>query len=74
MLAHAWSWLSVHGTQDLLAAAVGGVVTRALGWRPRQHARAQAEQAAHLAKIADQLDTSTPGGLADVVAAKGKEG
>lgn len=62
MLGHAWARLVADGLlRDILAAAVGGAITPALAWRPwRAHQKRQD-------RIIDLLDTSTPGGLADLV-------
>jgi len=57
-----WSWLIANGLyRDLIAATVGVIVTHLFAWRPlRAHRRRQE-------KIIGLLDTSSPGGLADVV-------
>ncbi len=56
-----WHWLVAQGlVRDLLAASVGVIVTHLFAWRP-WHAQRQ-----RLDRIADLLDTHTPGGLADV--------
>jgi hypothetical protein len=56
-----WGWLVAQGLiKDLIAATVAVVVGHVFAWRPlRAHRR-------RLDRIADLLDTKTPGGLADV--------
>lgn len=66
---HAWHWLVVNGLyRDLIAAGIGLVVTHAVAWRPLRKAAARQE------RIADLLDTDSPGGLADVKGALEKLG
>lgn len=68
--AAAYAWLVGNGLwRDLLAALIGLTVTRAAAWGPLKHLRAlAAENAARQDRIADLLDTSTPGGLHEVKA------
>lgn len=60
----AWHWLLRYGLyKDVLATAVALTGARIVAWRPlREHRRRQE-------RIADLLDTSTPGGLGDLDAA-----
>lgn len=66
--AAAYAWLVANGLwRDLLAALIGLTVTRAAAWGPLKHLRAlAAENAARQDRIADLLDTTTPGGLTEV--------
>jgi hypothetical protein len=59
-----WNWLTANNLwKDALSWAVFAVLTWAATWLPwRKHRKTQA-------KIADSLDTSTPGGLSDLIAA-----
>ena len=65
-MSEAYRWLVEAGLwRDLLAASVGVAVGHVFAWRPlRKIARQHAEQQA---KIADLLNTDSPGGLAEVV-------
>lgn len=58
----AWDWLIGQGLyRDLIATTVALAGARLITWRPlSRHQRTQEQ-------IADRLDTSTPGGLNDVV-------
>jgi HAMP domain-containing protein len=62
-----WSWLVAQGLiKDLIAASVAVAVGHVFAWRPlRAHRR-------RLDRIADLLDTGTPGGLGEL--AKGMQG
>ena len=64
-----WHWLVAQGFEkDVIAAAVAVAVGHVFAWRPYQkHRKAQDEITRTQAKIADRLDTSTPGGLADLI-------
>ena len=57
-----WDWLVAQGLyRDILGAGVAIGVARLGAWRPlRRHAERQE-------RIADLLDTDTPGGMKDVV-------
>ena len=56
-----WHWLVIEGlNKDLVAASVGAAVAHAIAWRPLRALRKRQE------RIADLLDTKTPGGLGDV--------
>lgn len=62
-----WHWLYDNGLpKDALGTAVAIGGAHLVGWRPRRHLRAQE-------KIADRLDTTTPGGLGDLVKRKGEQ-
>jgi hypothetical protein len=63
-----WGWLVAQGLiKDLIAATVAVAVGHAVAWRPwRAHRR-------RMDRIADLLDTSTPGGLGDLKAAGAAE-
>ncbi len=64
MLYQSWQWLVDHNLwQSVVGWLVFTVLTAAVAWFPwSKHKRVQAT-------IADRLDTSTPGGLTDVVKA-----
>ena len=70
-MGHLWAHLVAAGLlRDLLSAAVAVLTGHVVLWRPwRAHRRAQAQAAADRRLIADRLDTSTPGGITDLVAA-----
>ena len=56
-----WHWLEAQGlVKDLVGTVVALTLAHLSGWRPRKQRRTQEA-------IADRLDTSTPGGLHDVV-------
>jgi hypothetical protein len=56
--------------RDLTAAVVGAIVARIVAENPlRKHRKAVAANARRQAEIIDLLDTTTPGGLADVLEA-----
>ncbi len=63
-LVHAYGWLTGHNLwQSVVGWFVFSLLTAAATWFPwRKHKKVQA-------KIADRLDTSTPGGLTDLVEA-----
>jgi hypothetical protein len=63
MTAHGnlWGWLVAQGLiKDLIAASVAVIVGHVFAWRPWRAHRQRMD------RIADLLDTKTPGGLADV--------
>jgi hypothetical protein len=62
-----WHWLEAQGfVRDVVGIPVALVSAHLAGWHPRRHLRVQEQ-------IADRLDTSTPGGLGDVVQHLGGE-
>lgn len=59
-----WQWLQAQGlVRDIVATVVGVTGAHLAGWRPKRHQRTQEQ-------IADRLDTSTPGGLGEIVKRK----
>lgn len=61
---HLWMavyhWLELQGLyRSVVGGVVGFMLARTLGWRPRKHAQDQA-------RLIDQLDTTTPGGLGEL--------
>jgi hypothetical protein len=57
-----YQWLVANGMwKDILAASIAVLVARLFAWKPFKRMRAAQD------KIQDQLDTSTPGGLTDVL-------
>lgn len=64
-----WQWLVAQGLyRDLLATVTALIVGRVLAWRPLREIRRQFRQHQEgQARIADLLDTSTPGGLAELL-------
>ena len=61
-MGHIGHWLVANGLyKDILATSIAAVVARLAAWRPlRDHARRQD-------RIADLLDTDSPGGLTDLL-------
>jgi hypothetical protein len=54
--------------RDFTAAVIGAIAARAITAVPlRRHQRAQKQMLANQRKTIDMLDTSTPGGLTDVM-------
>ena len=64
-----WQWLVAQGIyRDLVATVTALILGRLLAWRPLREIRRQLRQHQESqARIADLLDTRTPGGLADLV-------
>jgi hypothetical protein len=76
--APAWGWLVANGLlKDAVSWAVFTGLTAAFAWWKgrhlwrewREHKATQERIADHQGRIADLLDTGTPGGLADLVEA-----
>lgn len=62
-----WHWLEAQGfVRDVVGTVVALAGAHFVGWRPHHHQKVQE-------KIADRLDTTTPGGLGDLVRG-GREG
>lgn len=72
-----WTGSVYAGTGVIVAGLLGWVWTKITGIHPwqllKQHVHNQEKVAAGQEKVAKALDTSTPGGLADVVEAIYKE-
>lgn len=59
-----WNWLVANGLyRDIISVVVVGILAPLVAYRPWKKHRATQKQ------IADSLDTSTPGGLTDVLRA-----
>lgn len=57
-----WTWMIQEGLyRDILAAFVAMAITTLFAWRPFRSLKTNAK------KTSDMLDTSTPGGLTDVM-------